>query len=159
MKKITILPFLLLLITIFISSCTEDKYADWKIINNKWLEKHKDDAGFKVTDSGLYYKVIHQGEMGKPSISVYNNGYGSYIKAKYIGKLVDGTVFDSGVYQGYLSNAIAGWQETLLMMNVGGHYIIYVPSSLGYGDTASGSIPPYSVLQFDIELLDSKNQL
>ena len=158
MKKITILPFLLLLITIFISSCTEDKYADWKIINDKWLDKHRVETGFNETETGLCYKVIHQGEMGKPTMSAYN-GYGSYIKAKYTGKLVDGTVFDSGVFQGYLGNAIAGWQEALLKMNVGGHYIIYVPSSLGYGDTASGSIPPYSVLQFDIELLDSRNQL
>lgn len=158
MKKITILPFLLLLITIFISSCTEDKYADWKIINNKWFEKHKDDTGFYKTKTGLRYKVIHQGEMGKPTMSAYN-GYGSYIKAKYVGKLVDGTVFDSGVFEDYLSSAVKGWQEALLMMNVGGHYIIYIPASLGYDDTAHGSVPPYSVLQFDIELLDSRNQL
>lgn len=163
MKRITFLPFLLLLITILVGSCKEDNYADWKILNEKWLENFKDNHtannGYIQTESGLYYKVIHQGEIAnKPSLAGYN-GYGSFITAKYVGKLIDGTAFDSGVYESYLTNAISGWQEVLLKMNVGSKIILYVPASLGYADAGSGKIPPYSVLYFEIELLDSKNQL
>jgi FKBP-type peptidyl-prolyl cis-trans isomerase len=49
-----------------LASCEEDKYADWKILNKQWIEnyfeKHENDAGFHRTESGLCYKVIHQGE-------------------------------------------------------------------------------------------------
>ena len=48
MKRITFLPFLLLVITFMLASCEEDKYADWKILNKQWIEKyfekHKDDT-------------------------------------------------------------------------------------------------------------------
>ncbi len=152
MKRITFLPFLLLVITLTLASCEEDKYADWKILNQQWLEKHTSGAEFKHTESGLSYVVIHQGEMGKPNLQ------SSYITANYKGWLIDGTVFDSGEYESYLYNAIAGWQEAIVKMNVGGKYIIYVPADLGYGEDGSGDIPPHSTLIFEIELLDSRTQ-
>ena len=40
MKRITFLPFLLLVITLTLASCEEDKYADWKILNKQWIEKY-----------------------------------------------------------------------------------------------------------------------
>lgn len=153
MKRITFLPFLLLLITLALGSCEEDNYADWKILNDEWLETHKTDSGFIQTESGLCYKVIHQGEMGRPNLK------DSYITVNYKGELITGTVFDSGQYKAYLFEAIAGWQEAIVKMNVGGKYILYIPSTLGYGKDGSGDIPPHSTLIFVIELLDSKNQL
>lgn len=117
MKRITFLPFLLLVITFMLASCEEDKYADWKILNKQWIEnyfeKHENDAGFHRTESGLCYKVIHQGEMGRPNLQ------SSYITANYKGWLIDGTVFDSGEYKSFLYNAIPGWQEAIVKMNVG----------------------------------------
>ncbi len=157
MKRITFLPFLLLVITFMLASCEEDKYADWKILNKQWIEnyfeKHKDDAGFHRTESGLCYKVIHQGEMGRPNLQ------SSYITANYKGWLIDGTVFDSGEYKSFLYNAIPGWQEAIVKMNVGGKYMLYVPADLGYGEEGLGDIPPHSTLIFEVELLDSRNQL
>ncbi len=153
MKRITFLPFLLLLITLVLGSCEEDNYADWKILNDEWLETHKTDPGFIQTESGLCYKVIHQGEMGKPNLQ------DSYITANYKGNLINGTVFESGQYESYLYKAIAGWQEAVVKMNVGGKYILYIPAALGYGEDGSGDIPPHSTLIFEIELLDSRNQL
>lgn len=153
MKRITFLPFLLLVITLTLASCEEDKYADWKILNQQWIEKHKDDVGFNQTESGLCYKVIHQGEMGKPDVN-------SIITVKYKGTLIDGTVFDKNDnFTQSLASLVRGWVEGVRKMNVGGKYIFYVPSNLGYGDEAYGDIPPHSTLIFEIELLDSRTQL
>ena len=153
MKRITFLPFLLLVITLMLASCEEDKYADWKILNQQWIEKHKDDVGFNQTESGLCYKVIHQGEMGKPDVN-------SVITVKYKGTLIDGTVFDKNDnFTQSLASLVSGWVEGVRKMNVGGKYIFYIPSDLGYGDEAYGDIPPHSTLIFEIELLDSRTQL
>jgi FKBP-type peptidyl-prolyl cis-trans isomerase len=131
------------------SSCKDDVYADWKILNEKWLETHKNDPGFVQTESGLCYKVIHQGIMRRPSPN-------SWIVANYTGKLIDGTEFDSGTYDYYLSNAVAGWKEGIIKMNGGGKYIFYIPADLGYGEDGSGDdIAPHSTLIFEVELVDS----
>lgn len=156
MKRITFLPFLLLVITLTLASCEEDKYADWKILNKQWIEKyfekHKDDAGFHRTESGLCYKVIHQGEMGKPDVN-------SIITVKYKGTLIDGTVFESNdSFEYRLSALMPGWVEGIRKMNVGGRYVFYIPADLAYGDEKYGDIPPYSTLIFEIELLDSRTQ-
>ena len=153
MKRITFLPFLLLVITLTLASCEEDKYADWKILNQQWIEKHKDDVGFNQTESGLCYKVIHQGEMGKPDVN-------SIITVKYKGTLIDGTVFESNdSFEYRLSALMPGWVEGIRKMNVGGRYVFYIPADLAYGDEKYGDIPPYSTLIFEIELLDSRTQL
>ena len=156
MKRITFLPFLLLVITFMLASCEEDKYADWKILNQQWIknyfEKHENDAGFHRTESGLCYKVIHQGEMGRPDVN-------SIITVKYKGTLIDGTVFESNdSFEYRLSALMPGWVEGIRKMNVGGRYVFYIPADLAYGDEKYGDIPPYSTLIFEIELLDSRTQ-
>lgn len=154
MKRITFLPFLLLLVLAF-SSCEKDKYADWKLLNESWLEKHKADPGFTQTESGLCYQVIHQGYMRKPNSD-------SNIVVKYKGTLIDGTEFDSSdEFEANLASSglIDGWIEGITKMNVGGRYIFYIPASLAYDADGSGDIPPYSVLIFDVTLIDSDDQL
>lgn len=37
--------------------------------------------------------------------------------------------------------------------------MLYVPADLGYGEEGLGDIPPHSTLIFEVELLDSRNQL
>jgi len=153
MKRIAL--FSTILISLFVlASCQEDQYADWKILNDSWLEKHKTDSAFVQTESGLCYKVIHQGYLRHPTSS-------SKIEVKYSGKLIDGTVFDSDDdYTTYLSYMIEGWIEGIPKMQVGGRYIFYIPADLGYGSDGSGTtIPPHSVLIFDVELLGSDDQL
>lgn len=52
---------------------------------------------------------------------------------------------------------IAGWQEGVAQMKVGGKATLVVPSSLAYGDEGSPPvIPRGSTLKFDIELISFK---
>ena len=155
MKRLIYSAFILLTLTFVLSSCDEDKYLEWKYLNETWLEQHKNDSGFVQTESGLCYKVIHQGATRRPNSS-------SIIYVKYKGELITGKVFDETedeVVGFQLSNLVPGWIEGVTKMNVGGRYIFYIPYELAYGEDGSGSVPPYSTLIFDITLDGSDDQL
>ncbi|MDP4238633.1 MAG: FKBP-type peptidyl-prolyl cis-trans isomerase [Bacteroidota bacterium] len=155
MKRTSIVFFITFLFLIIMSACKQNEYMDWKLMNDKWYSIHKSDPGFITTPSGLCYKVIHQGYQRNPNIN-------SWVEVNYKGTLIDGSVFDSvatGTSVGiWLSSSIKGWQEGLPKMNNGGHYIFYIPYKLGYDSaTDNASIPAYSVLKFDVHLIDSQN--
>jgi FKBP-type peptidyl-prolyl cis-trans isomerase FkpA len=149
MKRAALITFTLFLLAIVYSSCQEDIYMDWKLQNDRFYATLDDSIKndtlgiFHKTSSGLYYKVLNQGNQRHPD----NN---SVVIVKYTGSLVDGSVFESKTAELYLSETIKGWQEALHKMQTNANYILYIPSKLGY-DTIS----PYSVLRFDIELLHS----
>jgi len=155
MKRISIGFLLTFMLVILFSACQEYKFMDWKLMNDQWLENfvqtHKNDSDFHTTSTGLSYKVIHQGYQRKPNVN-------SYITVRYIGRLIDGSIFDSATTTLSLSGTIPGWKEGIPKMNNGGTYKFYIPSKLGY-DTATTNvlIPPHSVLIFDVNLLDSYN--
>ncbi len=133
-------------------SCQEDEFTDWGALNTQWLEQHRTDDGFLKTESGIYYKIIHEGELRNPNSD-------SYVDIDYTGWLIDGTEFDSGSFQYYLPTAIAGWQEIVQKMKDGARFVVYIPSDLAYGadGSTSGDIPPYSTLIFDMTLIKSEN--
>lgn len=93
---------------------------------------------------------------------------GSNAKVNYRGTLTDGTEFDSSYNTGrepYLvenvgsAQVIEGWNIGLIGMKVGGKRKLYIPSSLGYGPRAVGSIPANSTLIFEVELLEIVKQV
>ncbi|MGK0410244.1 MAG: FKBP-type peptidyl-prolyl cis-trans isomerase FklB [Shewanella psychromarinicola] len=106
-----------------------------------------------VTESGLQYEVLVQGDGEKPT-------YDSTVRTHYHGTFISGDVFDSSVARDQpaefpVSGVIAGWTEALQLMPIGTKLKLYVPHHLAYGERGAGaSIPPYSALVFEIELLE-----
>lgn len=102
--------------------------------------------------SGVYYQILSPGS-GNVVYSANTN-----IEAIYTGRLLNGTVFDTSVgkanYKTLLGNVIAGWQIGVQLIQEGGKIRLFIPSGYAYGSRGQGSIPPNSVLDFDIELID-----
>ncbi len=127
------------------------KYGDTKAEGEQFLAENALKEGVTVTESGLQYEVIKMGKGPKP-------GATDRVKVHYHGTLIDGTVFDSSVDRGEpiafpLDGVIKGWTEGLQLMPVGSKFRFYIPQELGYGAQSAGSIPPYSTLIFEVELL------
>ncbi|WP_034030017.1 FKBP-type peptidyl-prolyl cis-trans isomerase [Pseudomonas aeruginosa] len=117
-----------------------------------YLAENAKREGVTVLPSGLQFEVLSTGEDAKPSRE-------DTVRTHYHGTLIDGTVFDSSYQRGQpaefpVGGVIAGWVEALQLMNAGSKWRLHVPSELAYGGQAVGSIPPHSVLVFDVELLE-----
>lgn len=86
---------------------------------------------------------------------------GKTITVNYTGKLTNGTVFDSSIPRGQpfqfvlgAGKVIAGWDQGLLGMKVGGKRTLIIPPNMAYGSQAVGDIiPANSTLIFEVELL------
>jgi FKBP-type peptidyl-prolyl cis-trans isomerase len=92
---------------------------------------------------------------------------GRVITVNYTGWLFDalepsqkGAQFDSSagstpfIFTLGAGQVIAGWDQGLQGMKVGGVRRLVIPSSLGYGSARNGPIPPYATMLFEIELLE-----
>lgn len=89
--------------------------------------------------------------------------YGMTLTVNYRGRLTDGRIFDESYARKQplsfvlgANQVIAGWEQGLVGMKVGGKRRLIVPPAVGYGDKPQGGIPANSVLVFDVELLDAK---
>jgi peptidylprolyl isomerase len=88
---------------------------------------------------------------------------GDTVTVNYLGTLENGTKFDSSYDRNQpfttqigVGQVIKGWDEGIVGMKVGGKRKLIIPPALGYGSQATGSIPPNSILVFEIELLSVK---
>lgn len=121
----------------------------------KFLAENKERDGVKVTESGLQYEVITEGDGPKPAAS-------DTVSVHYVGTLIGGKEFDSSVARGTpaefpLGNVIPGWTEGLQLMNTGSKYRFVIPSALAYGERGAGQdIGPGETLVFEVELLEIK---
>jgi FKBP-type peptidyl-prolyl cis-trans isomerase FklB len=118
-----------------------------------FLSENAKREGIKVTESGLQYEVLESGKGDSPKAS-------DNVEVHYTGKLIDGTVFDSSVARGEpaefpVNGVIPGWIEALTLMPVGSKWELTIPQELAYGERGAGaSIPPFSTLVFEVELLE-----
>jgi FKBP-type peptidyl-prolyl cis-trans isomerase FklB len=121
----------------------------------RFLEENATKEGVVTLPSGLQYMVLQEGNGQKP-------GPTTMVTVHYEGSLTEGKIFDSSYKRGKpasfgVNQVISGWTEALQLMPVGSKWRLFIPSALGYGERgAGGSIPPYSTLIFDVELLDMR---
>jgi FKBP-type peptidyl-prolyl cis-trans isomerase len=80
---------------------------------------------------------------------------GDNVSVKYNGMFLNETSFDSGTFGVVIgsSSTIAGFSEGISKLKKGEKARIILPSTIGYGSKGSGSIPPFTPLIFDIEIL------
>lgn len=121
----------------------------------KFLAENKKRDGVQETVTGLQYEVITMGTGDKPAAT-------DVVRVHYTGTLIDSTTFDSSVDRGPaefgVNQVIQGWQEGIQLMPVGSKFKFYIPYELGYGESGTGPIPPYSTLLFEVELLEIVKQ-
>jgi len=102
-----------------------------------------------TTANGLRFEVVEAGTGRRPV-------RGDAVLVTYVGRLGDGTIFDSAAQPTGLlvSGAIPGFTEALLMMNEGGRYRFVIPPRLAYGARGRpGAVPPNAALDFTLTLV------
>jgi peptidylprolyl isomerase len=128
--------------------------------NNEYKQRNEDFlATLRNSDEELY--EISQGVLCKIIKSGTSDRCpraNNVVTVNYKGSLINGKVFDSSYDRGYpeafrLNDLIVGWQIALTQMHVGDHWIVYIPQEVGYGSRGNGSIPGYSTLIFEMELV------
>ncbi len=105
-------------------------------------------TGFSKTNTGLYYKILEQGSGSEIKID-------STVTVDYTGKLLNGSVFDSGTSASFQLDDPSlrqGWKEGLVLINEGGSIRMVMPSTLAYGITGLSTIPAFSPLDFEVKV-------
>lgn len=110
-----------------------------------------------TTDTGLMIQEIKTGDGAEAQV-------GNTVEVHYSGWFTDGKLFDSSLLRKKplslelgAGSVIAGWEEGIQGMKVGGKRRLTIPPHLGYGAKGyPGAIPPNSTLVFDVELVSVK---
>lgn len=147
LKKI-FLFFLMGIALLMFDAC--DKGPSQEEIDQELIEEYilENNLNTTKTESGLHYIIYDEGDDNHPN-------YNSFIVASYKGYLLNGNVFDDGSQElnAQLGQMITGWIEGLQLIGEGGEMLLIVPSNMGYGGIEKIGIPEYSVLVFELKLL------
>ena len=117
-----------------------------------FLAENAQKDGVQTLPSGLQYRVIQPGDGEMP-------GAKSKVRVHYRGRLLDGTEFDSSYARDrpatfLVNKVIKGWREALQLMREGAQWALFIPPDLAYGVRGRPpTIPPNSLLRFEVELL------
>ncbi|GAB4332620.1 MAG: hypothetical protein OHK0038_08380 [Flammeovirgaceae bacterium] len=133
-----------------------DKEKKQLQIDIKKIEQQLKDSNWvaEKTPTGLYYIIRKTGEGRQPKS-------GDYVSVHYKGMFLDGNSFDDSyrrgsplIFQIGKGNVIKGWEEAIPLLKEGSSAVLYLPSSLAYGNRGAGKvIAPNTVIKFEVELL------
>ncbi len=147
MKLLNVLAFLLFFpLLVSASAGTIDSLDIPSYISHHQLDA-KDDG------NGIFYTFEKKGKGAIPKP-------GDYVKLNYVGKMLDGSVFDQSqpddpfVFRVGYRIVIQGWDKGIQKLPVGSKATLLVPAALGYGSSGLGEIPPNTPLLFEIEVLE-----
>ncbi len=151
---------------------TWDDYEKWRNNNTAYYDELK----YSIDENGNpeYLTVIAPWNPGAEVLIKYLNDRSktvgnlspmltSTVDVKYRGQLYNNVAFDSSflrtspadsIFRTVLSGTIEGWWIALSDMRVGDSARVVIPYNVGYGSRATGSIPPFSTLVFDVKLVD-----
>jgi peptidylprolyl isomerase len=161
MKKLNLTVFLFVLI-VGLAGCKQDDIfnaAEQAEIDEATIVAYLNDLGLyeqAIRDdaSGIYYVISEQGTGVKPV-------FGATVITHYSGFFLSGELFDTSLGgAGPLDfvlgrgDVIAGWDRGFSLIEEGTQALMIIPSGLAYGNNGSSGIPPNSVLQFDVNLID-----
>ncbi|WP_293738840.1 FKBP-type peptidyl-prolyl cis-trans isomerase [uncultured Parabacteroides sp.] len=179
---------LMLLCVLVVSSCKDDnddteavEKEAYRLEQDIAFQAKVNDTGFEkwVSEAGdgyVFAKLIKKGD-GKKAY------FNSLVSVYYKGSLTDGTIFDQRLFDDGVpfpcavspyyaktvkdpvtevkttyGSVISGWTVALQHMVEGDKYEVWIPQELAYGASGSGSIPGYSTLIFEIELVSVDEQ-
>lgn len=120
--------------------------------SEQFLAENKNKRGIVVLPSGVQYRIIEEGEGGRPQLD-------STVRVHYRGSKMDGREFDSsfarGVPEEFTVNAVLkGWQEALPLMKQGATWQIFVPPEMAFGQRGNPPVGPNEALMFDLKLIE-----
>ena len=153
--------------------------TSWKIILNYTFQNQKQTSGSALTYSPENYIIAHVEQAGTGTTSPL---YSDSVSMHYMGRLIPSTTYTAGLifdkswssntfnaatsrpYHSYIGlsydskgkpiSLVDGFTTALMSMHRCDHWTVYIPYQLGYGASASGMVPAYSTLIFDLRLVD-----
>jgi peptidylprolyl isomerase/FKBP-type peptidyl-prolyl cis-trans isomerase FklB len=151
------------------SNDEEDHLDEWMIANQQALNVIRSNPEYKEIKSpgnegSIYYKELNKGD-GKDSIYYTSTVY-CYYKCWAVadypflniwnGDIFNQKLFDDGTPFGLVLNStsiISGWKTALYGMVKGDKWEVWIPYQLAYGRDGQSSIPGYTTLAFEIEIV------
>ncbi len=142
-----------LTIVIFISACSKSSNVEINLQQSElFLGQNLSNSEVVEIEPGLQYMILEssQSDAFSPTLE-------DIITADFHGTLMDGSVFWSSIEIGepltiQLSQLIPGCQKVISLMQEGDFWRVFIHPDLAYGKEGRPTIPPNSVLTFDIKL-------
>ena len=145
--------FIFLTIVIFISACSKSSNIEINLQQSElFLGQNLSNSEVVEIEPGLQYIILEssQSDASSPELE-------DIITADFHGTLMDDSVFWSSIEIGepltiQLSQLIPGCQKVISLMQEGDFWRVFIHPDLAYGKEGRPTIPPNSVLTFDIKL-------
>jgi FKBP-type peptidyl-prolyl cis-trans isomerase len=143
-----------------VSSCSVDNPVEQEVSKNdtdiqNYLKQRN--LTYQKTSDGMYYSIVSAGATTAPAVA-------DLVTLHYKLSLLDGTFVDStSKVAGQSKSLIFGISQSLFtlpvsLLKAGDKGTFLLPSSLAFGANTFGSVPAYSVIKAEVEVVSIKNQ-